>query len=322
MFSLSLIRILNNKIFILPRSPPGKNICYCTFVFQEVFMDYLKRYKKMIALRGLTDHTMKSYCTYISAYLDFISNTLHKYPSQVRYSDILRFLSVLQEERNLADRTINVAISQIRFFTLYVLHKPWDPTQVPMRKFDTYLPFVPTQEEVCTFISTMTDIKQKAMVAVMYSSGLRIGEVCHLRYEDIQRKNMRIHITHGKNRSDRFAILSKGALDILTQYWFECGKPTGWLFPKQKDSSRPIDTFFLSRHIAKHEEELGWPKRLTCHSFRHAFGTHLYENGVDLMTIKTLMGHKSLNSTTIYVHLALNPTSGPISPFDLMGGAS
>ena len=276
----------------------------------------------MIALRGLTDHTMKSYCTYISAYLDFISNTLHKYPSQVRYSDILRFLSVLQEERNLADRTINVAISQIRFFTLYVLHKPWDPTQVPMRKFDTYLPFVPTQEEVCTFISTMTDIKQKAMVAIMYSSGLRIGEVCHLRYEDIQRKNMRIHITHGKNRSDRFAILSKEALDILTQYWFECGRPTGWLFPKQRDSSRPIDTLFLSRHIAKHEEELGWPKRLTCHSFRHAFGTHLYENGVDLMTIKTLMGHKSLNSTTIYVHLALNPTSGPISPFDLMGGAS
>lgn len=285
-------------------------------------MDYLKRYKKMIGLRGLTDHTMKSYCTYIKAYLDFISNTLHKYPSQVRYSDIIRFLDVLQEERGLSDRTINTAISQIRFFTLYVLHKPWDPTQIPMRKFDTYLPFVPTQEEVKVFISTMPDIKQKAMVAVMYSAGLRIGEVCHLRYEDIQRKNMRIHITHGKNRSDRYAVLSKEALDILTQYWFECGRPTGWLFPKQRDPSRPIDTFFLSHHIHEHEAALGWPKRLTCHSFRHAFGTHLYENGVDLMTIKTLLGHKSLNSTTIYVHLALSSASGAVSPFDLMGGVS
>ncbi len=283
-------------------------------------MDFLKRYRKMISLRGLTDHTLTSYSTYISAYLDFISNTLHKYPSQVRYSDIIRFLDILQKERGLSDRTINVAISQIRFFTLYVLHKPWDPTQIPMRRFDTYLPFVPSQQEVKTFISTVPDIKTKAMLAVMYSSGLRIGEVCHLRYEDIQRKNMRIHITHGKNRSDRYALLSKEALDILTRYWFECGRPTAWLFPKQHDPSRPIDTFFLSRHIHEHEEELGWPKRLTCHSFRHAFGTHLYENGVDLMTIKTLMGHKSLNSTTIYVHLALNSNSAVVSPFDLMGG--
>ena len=283
-------------------------------------MDYLKRYKQMISLRGLTAHTMKSYCTYITAYLDFISDTLHKYPSQVRYSEIRKFLDILQKERSLSDRTVNTAISQIRFFTLYVLHKPWDPTQVPMRRFDTYLPFVPSQQEVKTFISTMTDIKHKAMTALMYSSGLRIGEVCRLRYEDIQRKNMRIHITHGKNRCDRYAILSKAALDILTQYWFECGSPTGWLFPKQTDPSRPIDTFFLSRHIAAHEKELGWPKRLTCHSFRHAFGTHLYENGADLLTVKTLMGHKSLESTTIYIHLAVHSASSVLSPFDLMEG--
>lgn len=151
-------------------------------------MDYLKRYQKMISLRGLTDHTMKSYQTYLSAYLAFVENTLHKIPSQVSYKEQRRFLEVLQKERNLSDRTMNVAISQLRFFTLYVLHKPWDDTQLPMRKFDTYLPFVPTKAETKIFISTMTDIKPKAMVALMYSSGLRIGEVCNLRYEDIQRK--------------------------------------------------------------------------------------------------------------------------------------
>ena len=95
-------------------------------------MDYLKRYQKMISLRGLTDHTMKSYQTYISAYLDHIGNTLHKTPSQVSYKDQRRFLEILQKERNLSDRTINVAISQLRFFTLYVLHKPWDDTQLPI----------------------------------------------------------------------------------------------------------------------------------------------------------------------------------------------
>lgn len=279
-------------------------------------MDYLERYKQMISLRGLTDHTMKSYQTYISAYLSYVSETLHKLPSQVTYKEQRRFLECLQAERHLSDRTMNVAISQIRFFTLYVLHKPWDDTQLPMRKFDTYLPFVPSQEDTKLFISTMTDIKPKAMVALMYSAGLRIGEVCNLRYEDIQRKNMRIHITHGKNRSDRYAILSKYALDILTTYWYECGRPKGFLFPKQHGQDKPIDTFYLSRHIHLHEEELGWPKRITCHSFRHAFGTHLYENGVDLMTIKTLLGHKSLESTTIYVHLAVCSKHTAISPFD------
>ena len=274
----------------------------------------------MIRLRGLTDNTVKSYCTYIRAYLEFMESELHKEPYEADYDDLRHFIQWLQSARGLADRTINTSISQLRFFHMYVLHRSWDPTQLPLRKFDTYLPYVPSQSEVWEFISSIPDLKVKAMVSLLYGSGLRIGEVCRLRYEDIQRKNMRIHITHGKNRCDRYAILSKAALDILTQYWFECGRPTGWLFPKQTDPSRPIDTFFLSRHIAAHEKELGWPKRLTCHSFRHAFGTHLYENGADLLTIKTLMGHKSLESTTIYIHLAVHSPSSVLSPFDLMEG--
>lgn len=90
------------------------------------------------------------------------------------------------------------------------------------------------------------------MIALMYSSGLRIGEVCHLKYQDIERSNMRIHISHSKNRSDRYAVLSKTALEILTQYWFAYHKPVDWLFPKQHNKSKPIDTFYLSRHIHEH----------------------------------------------------------------------
>lgn len=278
---------------------------------------YLDSFKQMISLRGLTDHTIKSYCTYLNAYLNYLNDVLHKFPEDVTWDDLRTFILWLQQQRNLSDRTINSCISQLRFFTLYVLHKPWDPYQLPMRKFDSYLPFVPTKEEVFSFISTLPDLKQKAMVALMYSAGLRIGEVCNLKYKDIDRKSMRIHITHGKNRSDRYAILSKLALDILTAYWFAYDKPTDWLFPKQfKDSDKPIDTFFLSRHIHEHEKRLGWEPRLTCHSFRHAFGTHLYENGTDLLTIKALLGHKSLLSTTIYVQLAANGVGRVVSPLD------
>ena len=282
--------------------------------------NYLNSFRKMISLRGLTDHTLKSYCTYIRTYLDYLNNILHKSPEEVSWDELRDYICWLQKSRDLSDRTINGAISKLRFFTLYVLHKPWDDTQLPMRRFDEYLPFVPSKEETWQFISSMPDLKPKTMVTLMYSSGLRIGEVCRLRYEDVDRKHMRLHITHSKNRNDRYAILSKAALDLLTQYWFECGRPMGYLFPKQRGEDRPIDTFYLSRHIHAHEDRLGWERRLTCHSFRHAFGTHLYENGTDLLTIKALIGHKSLNSTTIYVHLSSDSIRQTVSPLDYMAG--
>ena len=268
---------------------------------------YLNSYREMISLRGLTDHTLKNYCTYIRAYLDYLTSILHKSPEDVSWDELRDYIRWLQKSRSLSDRTINGAISQLRFFTLYVLHKSWDGTQLPMRRFDEYLPYVPSREETWQFISSMPDLKQKTMVTIMYSSGLRIGEVC-------------LYISHGKNRSARYAILSKAALDLLTRYWFEYGRPMGYLFPKQHGGDKPIDTFFLSRHIHAHEDRLGWEHRITCHSFRHAFGTHLYEDGVDLLTIKALMGHKSLTSTTIYVHLAANGTSSAVSPFDRLAG--
>ena len=282
---------------------------------------YFETYREMISLRGLTGHTLKGYCTYIRAYLDYLKRILRKLPEDVSWQEMRDFIRWLQNERSLADRTINCVISQLRFFTIYVLHQTWDDSQLPMRRFDEFLPYVPSQKETWTFISTMPDLKQKAMVTLLYSAGLRIGEVCRLRYEDISRSQMRIFIRHGKNRQSRYAILSQTALDILTQYWRAYGRPRGYLFPKQSGRDEPIDTFFLSRHIHEHERRLGWPERITCHSFRHAFGTHLYENGTDLFTIKALMGHKSLSSTTIYVHLAGGgAVCGVVSPFDRLGG--
>ena len=281
---------------------------------------YLHSFREMISLRGLTDHTLVSYCTYIRSYLDYLKNILHKTPEDVSWQELRDYISWLKKSRSLSDRTINGAISQLRFFTLYVLHKPWDETQLPMRKFDSYLPYVPSKKDTLFFISSMPDLKQKTMLAVLYSSGLRISELCNLRCEDIDRSNMRLHITRTKNRQDRYAILSQNALKLLIRYWHTCGKPKGFLFPKQRGQDKPIDTFFLSRHIHAHEDRLGWERRLTCHSFRHAFGTHLYEDGVDLLTIKALLGHKSLNSTTVYVHLAHHATNLAVSPLDSRTG--
>ena len=284
--------------------------------------DYLKQFREMISLRGLTDHNIVSYSTYIRVYLDYLSYILHKMPEDVSWAELRGFVRWLQKEKNLSDRTINHCISQLRFFTLYVLHKPWDASQLPMRRFDSYLPYVPSQKETWAFIHSFSNLKHKAILSLMYSAGLRVGEVCALRYEDISRSSMRIHIRHSKARSDRYAILSRNALDILTQYWFHAGRPTGFLFPSRNDPARPMASYTVNQFIFAKEKELGLKHQLTCHSFRHAFGTHLYENGADLLTIKALLGHKSLNSTTIYVHLASNGISNAVSPFDRMGGGS
>lgn len=236
---------------------------------------YFNSYREMISLRGLTDHTIQGYSTYIKAYFEFLTD---------------------------------------------VIHKPWDVTQLPMRKFDTYLPYVPTVDEVKLFINTLPTLKQKTMVALMYSAGLRVGEVCNLKYSDIKRSSMRIHVAQAKNRSDRYAILSQKSLDMLTEYWYAYKKPTNWLFPAKQDSSKPCKTGVLGHQVLEHREKLSLNPKLNCHSFRHAFGTHLYEAGTDLLTIKELLGHKSLNSTVIYVHLASFSSHNIKSPFDMMGG--
>lgn len=285
-------------------------------------MDYLNVFREMISLRGLTSHTVKSYSTYIRSYLDYLQAVLHKQPEEVSWEELRDYIRWLQKERSLSDRSINHCISQLRFFTLYVLHKPWDSSQLPMRRFDTYLPYVPSQKDTWDFIQSFSNLKHKAILSLMYSAGLRVGEVCALRYEDISRSSMRIHICHSKARSDRYAILSSLALQILTDYWFAFGKPAGWLFPKRNHPDQHIVSYTVNQFISAKENELGLKHQLTCHSFRHAFGTHLYENGTDLLTIKALLGHKSLDSTTIYVHLASNGTHNAVSPFDRMGGAS
>ena len=104
---------------------------------------YFNSYREMISLRGLTDHTLMSYSTYIRSYLGYLSDILHKQPEEVTWAELRDYIRWLQKSRNLSDRTINCAISQLRFFTMYVLHKTWDDTQLPFRRFDEYLPYVP-----------------------------------------------------------------------------------------------------------------------------------------------------------------------------------
>ena len=277
----------------------------------------------MISLRGLTDHTLTSYSTYISAYLQYLSDVCSVSPEEASWQQMRDFIFWLQKNRGISDRTVNTCISQLKFFTLYVLHKPWDPYQLPFRRFDSFVPFIPSRKEMETFLFSISDIKFKLICCLMFSAGLRVGEVRHLKCSDIERSRNRIHIRASKNRSDRYVKLSDRVWKLILQYWYSLpveSRPKDWLFPQKYNPNKPIDHQRIPDFILAHEKELGWEHRFTCHTFRHAFATYHYEDGTDLLTLKALMGHQSINSTVIYVHLSSKTLMDASSPFDRMGG--
>lgn len=159
------------------------------------------------------------------------------------------------------------------------------------------------------------DLKYKAMFAVMYSAGLRVSEVIHLRYCDISRKNMQIYVRETKTRMDRYAILSKKTLDLLTQYWFACGRPKDILFPN-KFNGRPLTISSVEQVMRRTAASAGISGKVTPHCLRHSFATHLLEDGVDIRYIQALLGHLSPRSTEIYLHVSNKTIMGIKSPFD------
>jgi len=281
--------------------------------------DYIAEFRNMLNFRKLAKSTVDNYLTYIRRYLEFAEIVLEKDPKDLTWEERRNFIMYTESSCELSPRTINLIISVLQSFTIYVLHQQWDSTQVPKRKFDEYLPYILSPEETWHFISTIPDLKIKAMVSLLYSSGLRSGELSQLRYDDISRERMRVHIAKSKNRSEGYTQLSSQALQYLTDYWLAHGKPRGWLFPGIRDNQKPIGSYVALKGIREHEKRLGLEHKITCHTFRHCIGSHLYQNGVDLPTIQKFLRHKSIISTLIYITLADTVFDTVVNPFDLMG---
>jgi site-specific recombinase XerD len=181
---------------------------------------------------------------------------------------------------------------------------------------DQPLPVVLSLDEVHLFLDNVEDIKYKAMFATMYSSGMRVSEVIHLHYDDISRSNMQIHVRDTKNRMDRYTILSKKNLDILTRYWFERNRPTGILFPN-RFTGEYLTVSTLEQVMRRAIKKSGITAKATPHSLRHSFATHLLEQGGEQKYIQTLLGHRDPRSTEVYLHRSNKTIMGIQSPFDI-----
>ena len=283
---------------------------------------YIKHFEDILSLRDLADSTISNYRSYLNQFLDFIVQFLGgKLPEDVTWEEMRLYIHHLKDERKLNPRSINPHIAQLRDFFHYVLHREWDHYQVPFLRYKEYLPDVPTKQEMEHIIYSMPFSKYQCIITLMYSAGLRINEALNLRYKDISFSRMQIHFAETKNRSERKAILAKKTKNRVYWHWVHSGKPdkNEFLFPGQKPGQH-LSSESVRIKMKEHLESIGLGDRgFTPHSCRHCFGLTLYESGVDLLAIRDAMGHKSINSTTVYASLGIGSDHGIISPIDMEG---
>ena len=286
----------------------------------ETNIQLFEKHRDILSFRDLAPNTIATYLSYLKTFITWAEENLPgRDISSVTWAEIRTFLLWLKEVKGLNPRTVNVHIAQLRDFFQYVLHREWDRFEVPYMRFDQYLPIVPTRDEISAIIDSISNPKHKAEIALLYSSGIRVSELCRLHCGDILRSKNCIYISRSKNRSDRFAILSEKAYQLLVIYirtTFPSAKPEDWLFPGQKCGTSISDQSVRSVfHDAVARAGLS-DRGFVLHCTRHAFGLHLYEAGTDLFSIKEAMGHKSLSSTEVYLTLGIGNGRSVKSPYD------
>ena len=277
---------------------------------------YINKIEDVGNLRNLKPGTIRTYKNNVRDFLKFIN----KHPDDLTCEDARDFLLYLKNKENKAS-TLNNKNGALVFFYKRVLGKLWDDNLVPRAINDYAVPKVLSRTEIERLLDATPNLKYKAIFAIMYSSGLRISEVLHLKYDDISRTNMQIYIHESKTHTSRYALLSKRALDILTEYWFKCGRPKGILFPNQW-TGEYLTPSATGLELRKSVKRAGLPKDIHSHCLRHSFATHLLEDGVDIRYIQTLLGHRSPKSTEIYLHVSNKTLLGVQSPFDKNTGVT
>ena len=279
-----------------------------------MYESYINKIEDIGKLRNLKPGTIRTYQNNVRDFLKFIN----KHPDELTCEDARDFLLHLKNKGDKAS-TLNNKNGALVFFYKRVLGKLWDDNLVPRAINDYAIPRVLTRDEIEKLLDATPNLKYKAIFAIMSSSGLRVSEVLHLHYDDISRTNMQIYIHSAKNHTSRYALLSQRALDILTEYWFKCGKPRDILFPNQW-TGKYLTPSATGLEMRKSVERAGLPKDVHSHCLRHSFATHLLEDGVDIRYIQTLLGHRSPKSTEIYLHISNKALLGVKSPFDKNAG--
>ncbi len=219
-------------------------------------------------------------------------------------------------ETNVSVASFNQAITVLRFFFIVTCGRGDLVRNMRLRRAPQRLPVTLSPEEVARLIEAAPGpgLKYKAALSIAYGAGLRASEIVNLKIGDIDSERMLIRVDQGKGRKDRNVMLSPSLLELLRDYWREA-RPQGWLFPGQQ-SVAPISTRQLNRvvHAAAAAAEIR--KRVSMHTLRHSFATHLLEENTDIRVIQVLLGHAKLDTTARYAHVATRTIRAVMSPLD------
>jgi site-specific recombinase XerD len=266
-------------------------------------------------LRGLGSHTRQDYIRHVRSFAAFLGR-----PPDTASAEDLRRFQLDQHRRAVGPATINAAVSALRFLFTMTLKRPEIALGLSVIRCESKLREVLSVEEAARLIEAAPGIKYKAAFSVAYGAGLRVSEVTHLKVGDIDSERMIIRVEQGKGRKDRNAMLSPHLLDLLRHWWRE-GKrrgvmlPHGWLFPG-RSCTDPISERQLNRAVHEAAEFAGIHKRVSPHTLRHSFATHLLEQGVDIRVIQVLLGHTNIGTTAIYTKVSSKTMRAVASPLD------
>jgi len=257
-------------------------------------------------LAGLSERTHESYLRAVRKFAQW----LHKSPDLASENDLRRYLLFIKNDQHWEGNSLKVAYSGLKFFYSRTCPREW-PTLSKLRiPKQTKLPTVLTIPEVDQLIGAIRKPAMTCFFWTVYSLGLRLQEALHLQVSDIDAGRMLVHVRRGKGHKDRLVPLTPKTLDLLRCHWATHCNPQ-WIFPREgrnhqqsRYAQLPMDGTTVQGCIKKVVEQLGWSKRgVSTHTLRHCFATHLLEAGVNLRQIQKYMGHSTLQTTTIYLHL-------------------
>lgn len=275
-----------------------------------------KEYLEQLERRRYSPNTIQ---TYLSLFEQFLNHFPDTPPEKLGNKEVMAFQTYLVKEKKVSTSSQNQYINAIKFYFEKVLgrEKGYYHIERPIKEFK--LPKVLTQKEVAAILNSVHNLKHKAMLLLVYSSGLRAGELINLKLSDIDSENMRVFVLGGKGKKDRVTILSQRALEVLREY-FKKYRPKEFLFEGQRGGKYSDSS--LRRVFVSAAKSAQLSKKVTLHSLRHSFATHLLEKGVDLRYIQVLLGHNSSQTTEIYTHIThkgWEKIQSPLDNLDLSG---
>jgi len=267
--------------------------------------DYYQNSMRALQLAGMSERTQQCYTRSVRMLVDFYNKT----PDQISEVQLQDYFLHRRNADKWSAATMRICYSGIKFFFINVLKRDWHTLQLIYAKREQRLPTVLSVNEVWTILNAVTTPQNKTYLTTVYTCGFRLHEALHLQVSDIDNQRMRIHVHRGKGAKDRYVPLPKSTLHILRDYWKRHRNPV-WIFPRLGRSGKegpnaniPMNYTSVQGALGRVLKQLKFKKRVSIHTLRHSYATHLLEAGVNIRRIQQYLGHNSLTSTMVYLHL-------------------